>query len=92
MTRFKKTIAAAVAAATIGLGVVATSTPAAAWGYGWGGGWGHHFGPGLGAAVALGALGAAASSPYYGGCYVTREAVRDVYGNYLYSRPVRVCD
>jgi hypothetical protein len=52
----------------------------------------HHWGPGLGVGIALGALGAAGAYAYGGGCYVTREAVRDVYGNFLYSRPVRVCD
>jgi hypothetical protein len=35
---------------------------------------------------------AAAASSYGGGCYLTREAVRDVYGNFLYSRRVQVCD
>src|SRR5947209_20024195 len=95
MTRFTKTIAAIATAATLGLGIAATSaTPAAAWGFkggGWGGGFHHHWGPGLGVGIGLGVLGAAAAASY-GGCYVTREAVRDVYGNYLYSRPVRVCD
>jgi hypothetical protein len=92
MTRFIKTIAAVTTAATLGLGIAATSaTPAAAWG---GGGFGfhHHWGPGIGVGLALGALGAAGASSYGGGCYVTREAVRDVYGNFLYSRPVRVCE
>jgi hypothetical protein len=93
MTRFKRTIAAVAAAATLGLGLAASSTPAAAWGFGWG--YHHPFGVGaavgLGVAAAAGAA-AAASGPYYGGCYVTRESVRDAYGNYLYSRPVRVCD
>jgi hypothetical protein len=96
MTRFKKTIAAFAAAATLGLGIAASSsTPAAAWGWGggWGGGFHHHWGPGLGVGIGLGVLGAAAAaSSYGGGCYVTREAVRDVYGNFLYSRRVQVCD
>jgi hypothetical protein len=97
MTRFTKTITAIATAATLGLGIAATSaTPAAAWGFGkggggWGGGFNHHWGPGLGVGIGLGVLGAAAAASY-GGCYVTREAVRDVYGNFLYSRPVRVCD
>jgi hypothetical protein len=92
MTRFTKTIAAFATAATLGLAIASSSsTPAAACGGGgWGGGFHHHWGPGLG--VALGALGAAGAYAYGGGCYVTREAVRDVYGNVLYSRPVRVCD
>ena len=95
MTRFKKTFTAFLTAATFGLGVAATSaTPAAAFGFGGGWGWGHHFGPALGVGIGLGVLGAAAaaSTVYGGGCYVTREAVRDVYGNYLYSRRVQVCD
>jgi hydrogenase maturation factor HypE len=49
-------------------------------------------GPGIGVGLALGALGAASAYSYAAGCHVTREAVRDVYGNFLYSRPVRVCD
>jgi hypothetical protein len=92
ITRFTKTIAAFATAATLGLGIAATSaTPAAAWG---GGGFGfhHHWGPGIGVGLALGALGAASAYSYAAGCHVTREAVRDVYGNFLYSRPVRVCD
>ncbi|MBV9067050.1 MAG: hypothetical protein JOZ84_02585 [Methylobacteriaceae bacterium] len=94
MTRFTQTIAAFATAATLGLAIASSSsTPAAAWGGGfWGGGFHHHWGPGLGVGVALGALGAAGAYAYGGGCYVTREAVRDVYGNFLYSRPVQVCD
>jgi hypothetical protein len=94
MIRFTKTIAAIATAATLGLGLAAsTATPAAAWGFGWG----YHHPLGVGAAIGLGVAAAAgaaavASGPYYGGCYVSRETVRDVYGNYLYSRPVRVCD
>jgi hypothetical protein len=74
------------------MGVAATSTPAAAWGYhpwGWGIG-------GVAAGLALGAA-AAASTPYYyggypGGCYFARQPVVDSYGNIIAYHRVRVCN
>jgi hypothetical protein len=76
---------------TLGVGVAATSTPAAAWGYhpywGWGVG-------GLVAGLAVGAA-AAASTPYYYGypaCYFSRQPVIDYYGNVVGYRRVRVCN
>jgi hypothetical protein len=104
MTRFRKTVAASLAALTIGGTVLATSaSPAAAWGYGyggWHGGWGGWHGgwggPGLAAGVlgglAVGGIAAAAAAPYgygYGyGCVAT-QPVYDAWG-YVHSRRVRV--
>jgi hypothetical protein len=79
----KKTIIASVAALALGLGVVASTEPAAAqhrygggghWGGGhWGGGgWRGGWGPGLGLGIVGGlAAGAiiASQAPYYGGYY-----------------------
>ena len=95
MTKFRKTITASLAALTLGGAVLATATPAAAWGgYGYGYGWHHGYGwggPGVAAGVigglALGAI--AASQPYYGAC-VARTPVYDPYGNFAGYRRVRV--
>ncbi|GAC1549409.1 MAG: hypothetical protein NVS2B5_04470 [Beijerinckiaceae bacterium] len=101
MTRFKKTLAAFIAASILGLGAAAmSSTPAAAWCNGFGcGGFGGPVGLGVGAAIAAGSIAATASAPAYygpgpgyGGCYITREPVTDYYGNYRGSRRVRVCN
>jgi hypothetical protein len=90
MINFRKTIAATLAAATLGLGVAA-ATPAAAGGFhhhhGWG--WG---GAALAGGLALGAVAAAAAPVYYGGCYMTRQPVTDYYGNVVGYRRIRVCD
>ena len=65
-TLFRKILTGTVAAAGIGAMIAATSTPAAAWGYGhrgWGGP-----GPVIAGAIggfALGALAAGAGRPYY---------------------------
>lgn len=89
MSTVRKTIPAALAVATLALGVAASSTPAAAWGYyhpwGWGVG-------GLAAGLALGA--AAAATPYYDApaCYFSRQPVVDGYGNIVGYRRIRVCN
>ena len=62
MANFRRIIAAGLAVTTLGMGVAATSTPAAAWGY-YHGGWGYHHGGwgwGLGGVAAGLALGATA--------------------------------
>jgi hypothetical protein len=104
MINFRKTLAATLAVATIGAGIAATSTPAAAFGHFGGGhfGGGHGFGGGFHhggfrgagfglAAVGLGLAGAAAaSSYYYGGYDCYRQPVVDYYGNVVgYSRVCR---
>jgi len=68
MINFRKTVLATLAVATLGTGIAATSTPAAAWYYR------PHYGVGLGlaaAAVATGAAIAAANAApyYYGHCW-----------------------
>jgi hypothetical protein len=91
MINFRKTIALGLAAATLGLGAAATSTPAAAWGnhpyWGWGAG-------GFAAGLALGA--ATAANPYYGygytECGFVRQAVVDEYGIIVGYHRVRVCN
>jgi hypothetical protein len=90
---FKKTIAAAVAALTIGAAVVG-STPASAnpWHNGYHGG--HHgfYGPGLALGVFGLAAGAIAASAYSeeDNC-VRYRATYDSYGNYMGRVPVNVC-
>jgi hypothetical protein len=72
------------------MGVAASSTPAAAWGYypywGWGVG-------AAAAGLALGAAAAAAATPYYvyPPCYVRSQPVVDYWGNVIRYRHVRVC-
>jgi hypothetical protein len=90
MINFRKAIATGLAVTTLGMGIAATSTPAAAWGYhpwGWGIG-------GVAAGLALGAAAAAATPSYYGypGCYLTRQPVVDLYGNVIGYRRIRVCN
>lgn len=87
MSTVRKTIAAGLAVATLGLGVAASSTPAAAWGY-------HHsWGWGVGGLAAGLALGAAATPYYYApACYFTRQPVVDDYGVVIGYRRVRVCN
>ena len=92
MINLRKTAAAALAVATLGAGIAATSTPAAAWGYRpyWGYG-----AAGFAGGLALGAIAAGAAAPTYygyGGCYMTRQPVTDYYGNFRGYRRVRVCD
>jgi hypothetical protein len=94
MSAIRKTIAAGLAAATLSLGVAASSTPAAAWGYHHGawGGWGWGAGAAV-AGLALGAAAAAAATPYYAtACYFTRQPVFDGYGVVVGYRRIRVCD
>ena len=100
MTTFKALLTATLAAATLGLTVAATSTPAAAWGHGghhggWGhhgghhghhGGWGHH-GRRWGGGYGFVASGYGG----YGGCTIVRRAVVNPYGDVVGYRRVRVC-
>ena len=93
MTRFRKTIAASLAALTVGGAVLATSaSPAAAWGYGYHHGWG---GAGLAAGLigglAVGAI-AASANPYYGsyGC-VANQPFYDSWGYVHYRRVAVAC-
>ena len=84
MTKFTKIVAGTLAALTVTVATLATSTTEAnAWGRrGWG--------PGIGLGIAAGVVGAAAfaaTAPVYGCRHVARY---DRYGNYRGS--VRVCD
>ncbi|MDF2119659.1 hypothetical protein PY365_29275 [Roseiarcaceae bacterium H3SJ34-1] len=62
--------------------------------YGGGGG----FNRGAGVAVGLGVLGLAAaaaaanSAPVYRDCWVERRPITDRWGNYIGTRPIRVCN
>ncbi|HUZ90351.1 MAG TPA: hypothetical protein VMU78_00380 [Methylocella sp.] len=89
MINFRKTITTGLAVTALGMGIAATSTPAAAWGY-------HHpWGWGIGGLAAGLALGAAAAAPYYygdEGCYLARQPVVDAYGNVIGYRRIRVCN
>lgn len=96
MTRMRKIFTAAIAAASLGAGVVATSTPAAAWycgpfgcggGYGWGGGAGA-VAAGVVGGMALGAMAASAVSNSYS-C-VADQPIYNRYGNFVGYRRVRV--
>ncbi len=105
-TLFRKTLTGVIAAASIGAMVAATSTPAAAWGYGhrgWGGG--GAVAAGVFGGLALGALAASAAQPVYaapvygpagyGYGPVCHNEWRPIYrgdGLYLRDRLVRVCD
>ena len=97
MKRFRKTIAASLAALTVGGAVLATSaSPAAAWGYGWGGGYHHGWGggglaAGLIGGLAVGAI-AASATPYYSGygCTVT-QPFYDSWGYVHYRRVATEC-
>ena len=87
----RKTIAATLAALTVGVTILASSAPASARGW--------HRGYGLGGAAALGigvlALGAiaASSAPAYASdCYLARRPVVDAWGNVVGYRRVQVCD
>ncbi len=92
----KKILTASLGALVIGATVIASATPAAAWGHRYGGGWGGGWrGPALFGGLALGALaaGAAYNSPYYyGGCYIERRPVTNRWGDVIGTRRVRVCD
>ena len=99
MTRTRKIITASLTALTLGVGIAASSTPAAAWGcgpWGCGGGWGHHYGwggpaaAGLVGGLALGAIaaGAASAAP---SC-VADQPVYNRYGNFVgYRRVATAC-
>jgi len=92
MINFKKTLTATIAAATIGLTIAATATPAAAWGHrhhGWGGA---GIAAGVVGALALGAVAANAGGYYGGSCYIERRAVTNYYGDEVGFRRVRVCN
>lgn len=90
MTRFRKTIAASLAALTLAGTLAASATPAAAWG------WRHHYrgwgGPGIAAGVigglTLGAIAASAATSY--DTCVVRQRVYDSYGDFVGWRRVRV--
>ena len=93
MINFKKTLTATLAAATLGLTLAASATPAAAWGHkhhGWGGA---GIAAGVIGALAVGAIAANAGSGAYGGeCYLERRAVTNYYGDVVGYRRVRVCN
>ena len=89
MSAVKKTVAAGLAALTLGTATVATSW----WRYGWGA----PVAAGVLGGLAAGAIIGSAARPYgygYGpGAYpcVRRRPVYDAYGNFAGYRPVRVC-
>ena len=94
----KKTITAALGALTLGAAIVATSTPAAAWGHRHHGGWGWR-GPAVVGALALGALAAGSAYSYAGSaysyageCYISRQPVTNRWGDVVGYRRVRVCE
>ncbi len=105
MSLLQKTIAVGVAAATLTSVVVASSSPAAAWGRG---GWGGPVAAGLIGGLAAGAIIGSATAPAYGygyapaygyapvpvydPCYRGRSPIYDAYGNFAGYRPVRVCN
>ena len=89
----KKTLVAAVGALTLGAGIAATSSPAAAWGI-------HHhhhrgWGPGLGIGLGLAVGGALAASSYRGpayyDCYFERRPVYNRFGHLVGYKRIRVC-
>jgi hypothetical protein len=91
MISFRKTIATSLLFASIGVGVAATSAPAAAWEFqhrvfttGFFNGQFRHWGPGIG--------GVPAATTYnaYNPCYLTNQAIVDDYG-FTYYSTVRVC-
>ena len=89
MSKFTKIAAGTLAALTITVGALATSsTEAQAWGKkGW-------YGPAIGFGIAAGVIGAAAyaaTGPHYYGVPGCRLVDRyDAYGNYRYTR--KICD
>ncbi|HUI20526.1 MAG TPA: hypothetical protein VLZ74_05725 [Methylocella sp.] len=88
MINLRKAIALGLAAAALGLGVVVTSTPAAAWG-----GFHPHWRGGLGGFAAGAALGAAVPYSYgYPTCYFARQPVVDADGNIIGYRRVHICN
>jgi hypothetical protein len=91
MTATRKTITATLAALTLGLGVIATASPAAAWGHRHGGWHGGAVAAGVVGALALGAM-AASAAPAYSDCYVDERPVYNRRGQYIGTRSVRVCD
>lgn len=90
----RKLVAASVGAVALGVTMVASATPAAAWHHHRGswGGWGGWGGPALIGGLALGALAAGAyASPYYSSCFVERRPVVNPWGVVVGYRRVRVC-
>ena len=96
MTAVKKTIAAGLAALTLGTATIATSSPAEAW---WRYGWGAPVAAGVLGGLAAGAIIGSAVRPYaygpygygpYGAPCVRRRPVYDGYGNFAGYRPGRV--
>ena len=76
----KKTFAVVLTAATLGVGVAATATPAAAWG----------FHPHHGHCAGL-ALGTAFAPAYASDCYIERRPVTNRFGRIIGFRRIRVC-
>jgi len=96
----KKTLTALAAAATIGIGALATPTAAnAQWRHGWHGGWGAPVAAGVLGGLAAGAIIGSATAPYYApaygaygygpACTIQRERFWDGWGWRI--RHVRVC-
>lgn len=94
MSAVKKTIAAGLAALTLGTATIASSSPAEAW---WRYGWGAPVAAGVLGGLAAGAIIGGAVRPYgygYGpgpNPCIRRRPVYDGYGNFAGYRPVRVC-
>ena len=90
-TTARKTLAAALAALTIGVTVLASASPASARGFhrGYGLGGAAAFGIGV---LALGAIAASSGAAYASDCYIERRAVVDAWGNVVGYRRVRICD
>ena len=84
----KKTFAVVLTAATLGVGVAATATPAAAWGFQ--PHHGHWGGPALGFGAGL-ALGTAFAPAYASDCYIERRPVTNRFGRIIGFRRIRVC-
>jgi hypothetical protein len=90
MTKFTRIAAGTLAALTLTVGVLATSSEAQAWPK-------KHWGPAIGLGIAAGIIGSAAYAATYPGYYVApgytscRYVERyDMYGNYRGTR--KVCD
>jgi hypothetical protein len=90
-----KIVAIILTAATLGVGIAATATPAAAWGHPPGGRGGPVAG-GIIGGLALGALASSAAGPrgYYveGSCWIERQPIVNRWGDVVSYRRVRVCD
>ncbi len=98
MSAIKKTVAAGLAALTLGTATLASTTPASAW---WRrGGWGAPVAAGVIGGLAAGAILGGVARGVYGPAYaygpgpngcVRRRPVYDAYGYFAGYRPVRVC-